>query len=122
LTELMREIADLDRALELLADKISFESRKASELVVDAVEDDYRTAVSDICMALVALHEAHVAFANIVDSLNEDAVFWTGRLWPMHPTFLQDPKEKYSPIGSYLREASTHGFVEFKLVPPELRV
>ncbi len=120
---LARDIADIERAIELLSENVSVESNRASQLVCDVAEEPYKAAVADICEILAALHVSHLKLSAITQSLNDDRVAWTGRMWPMQPhRFLGEPKDPFSPVGCYLREAEQHGFISTSQIPSDLRV
>jgi hypothetical protein len=72
LTAILRELSDLDYARNLLSAKIEIESNRASELVVDQVEGQLKRTVVELAATLLAVHDKHKAFRQLVDVLNND--------------------------------------------------
>jgi hypothetical protein len=121
LSIVMQRLGDLDVAIEMIEEKIDVEDRRASGLIVARLADVHKKLVADICVNLIAAHAANKNYHDLIDKLHSDDVRWTG-LSPMQPnSILGQPRDNYSNIALYLREAAANGFIEVARVPVELR-
>lgn len=118
--EIGQRIGDLKSAIEILDNRLIDLRMAASNLVCQRIEADHKRLVADICARMVELHAAADAYYKFADALNADNVAWS-RLHAMQPLFLGRPNDRYGKIGSYLREAVTHGFWWPIQIPEKIR-
>lgn len=110
---------DIDAALELLNSRISIESNKTSRVIVEKVTPTYQRLVNAICKHLVRVHEANKAYHELLETLDADEVFRAG-LYPMQPVYMVgDPRDSYSTLAVYLRDAVANGFLPASELPQE---
>jgi hypothetical protein len=116
------QIGDLERAIEMLRERIDTEGRHASSLVIEKIEARHTELVSQICAALISAHRANQKYHALADTLTSEGVGW-GHLMPMQPNkLLGHPRDNYSDVALYLRQAAALGHISPATVPVELRI
>ena len=119
--DLQREAADLDEAITLADQRVREERAVASAVVCEQVRSKHDARVSAVCRALIAAHGTQLAYLDFADRVNAEGVMWTQGLRPMHPLFLEGPRDAQSSLAQYLREAVESGFIKADEIPQELR-
>lgn len=117
---LNQRLADLRIARVEIDRRISEARLAASRKICEAIKPEYGEVVRRLCMALLAVHEAHLDYRQFAGELNDADLAWSGYLTPMHPQMLGDPRDPQSRLGIYLRDAVEHGLLDDSEVPDEL--
>jgi hypothetical protein len=121
LAAVSQRLGDLTRAIEMLTIKIDAEGRRASALIAEQISGVHKDLVSQMCAALISAHRANQKYHAFADTLNSERIEW-GTLFPMQPNnLLGDPRDNYSGVALYLKEAAAHGYINADTVPLELR-
>lgn len=121
LVEIQTRIGDITRALESLDHRISRARYAASAIICDRLKPEYCDRVAKICAALIAVHEAHRDYVDLVREIEDMNVAWS----PLYPMPLNSVIGNFwdnqKPLGNYLREAAQQKFIETSAIPEDLR-
>ena len=113
--DIIAAIAEVDR-------RLGREAAKSSKIICGNVRAEYDRHVGGVIDAMLALHEANLAYRDFATELNDSDISWTSYLPVLLPTFLGHPRDRHSRLGYYLREAKSAGFITEDQIPPELRL
>ncbi len=109
------------RAIEIQESTVTEERLRASREICDRLRPAHHTLVAKIAAHLAALGHALVAEEEFADRLREGDVAFSGLLRRMNIPALGDPRERYSRIAAWLREAVDYGFIAENEIPVEWR-
>jgi hypothetical protein len=113
----MKDITD---AVSILKVRRGKERIEASKIVCDQVAESYRALVSELCQALIRVHEVNRRYSQFADTMNGNDIAWCS-MRPMPPQFIGDPSNKHSDLAQYLFEARDHNFMKSSDMPAEFR-
>jgi hypothetical protein len=107
----------LRRAIELQRATADRERDAASQTLCERLQPDHRRLVADLAQAVINLGKAAEAEENFRDHLIASGVTFTPWLRPMAFPAAMHPRESYSRIAAWLREAVVWGFIKRNEIP-----
>lgn len=113
--DIVAAIAEVDR-------RLGVEAAKSSKIICGNVKAEYDRRVGVVIDAMLALHEANLAYRDFTTELNDSDVSWTSYLPVLLPTFLGHPRDHYSRTAMYLRECVKAGYLTDDDIPGALRM
>ncbi len=111
----------LARAIELQRLEVDVARRAASPAIIEAVRPTYAAVIKRLSVALLELAAAAQAEADIRDDLRSQGIAFADKLRPLPFSLLEDPRNPYSPLAMWHREATEFGVLATSAVPSELR-
>ena len=88
-TELRRQLGEVETATEIIARRISAAKAPASGLVVAACREEYKKRVAAVAKAAAGLHEARMSYLDLRWQFEAEDIQWTS-LGPISIAFLGD--------------------------------
>lgn len=115
LQRLQNEIEDRKVAVSIVDAELRIETRRANNLLLEAVKPDTMRLGGDFAKAFVALRQARSAYNKWVDEL--DAVGANVEQLRIHPNGLSDPADASGNYPWGLREFADYGFIPRSQAP-----
>ncbi|MDB5575863.1 MAG: hypothetical protein JWR80_1039 [Bradyrhizobium sp.] len=120
LVDLAQRSRDLRQACDLLAQQIRQERHKAAVEARLKLAPEYRTRIRAICEAFKAVHAANVELHALTGAMEDAGIEW-GALGYVGPKQLGSPRNPYSPVAQYFKDAADLGFITRNEIPEALR-
>jgi hypothetical protein len=115
LQRLQKEIEDRNVAINIVDAELRIETRRASNLLLEAVQAETTRLGTNFAKAFVALRQAHLDFNKHVDDL--DATGANVESLRLYPNGLSDPTDLSGNYPWGLREFADHGFLPKSQAP-----
>ncbi|MCZ8546275.1 hypothetical protein OOJ09_18965 [Mesorhizobium qingshengii] len=107
ISEISRQIQDIDIALDVLRERISVERGKTSLKITAACRPEYARRVAVLGQALRAVQAARAGYDEMVDEFSRNEISWTS-LVPLQPNFLGDARDGH--VHRWFRAAKDAGY------------
>ncbi len=117
LSQIRERLTHLREAARVIEERIQPARRVASLAACAQMEPIYRDRVAALCWAMVELHKANLAYAELIDAFDREEIAWSS-LTPLTPSWLGNPRDLEGRIPRYIREAREAGYVGPEIVAP----
>lgn len=121
LAEIERRLSDIDAANTLLATRYEYHRRRASALLRDEIAPVHRTKVRALVDALIVANRAQAELYALVDTVLDTGAIADGLHDLNGAEVLGAPRDSYSRLAHFLRDAVRAGVVAKEDIPEALR-